>query len=92
MYAILVYDIVMDEGGQRVLNRVFKLCKRYLIHVQRSVFEGELSESQLARLKVDLCSYIRSDRDSVIVFLSRVSDWQYKEFWGKVEDKTSTII
>ena len=30
MYVILVYDIKTDYDGQRVLNRTFKICKKYL--------------------------------------------------------------
>ena len=47
MYIILVYDIRVDEKGQKILNKVFKVCKRYLCHIQSSVFEGELSEGQI---------------------------------------------
>ena len=54
MYVILVYDIKMDDGGPRVLRRVFKICKRYLSHVQKSVFEGELTAAKLAALKREL--------------------------------------
>ena len=44
MYVILVYDIKSDEGGAKALNKTFKICKKYLTHIQNSVFEGELSE------------------------------------------------
>ena len=53
MYVILVYDIKTDNGGQKVLNRTFKICKKYLCHIQNSVFEGELSEAQIVK---DLCT------------------------------------
>ena len=47
MYVILVYDINLEnKEGQRVLRNVFKTCKKYLVHIQNSVFEGELLESQ----------------------------------------------
>lgn len=41
MYAILVYDIVTDDQGKKCLPKVFKICKKYLIHIQNSVFEGK---------------------------------------------------
>ena len=45
MYIILIYDIqVNDEDNPYVLKKVFNICKRYLNHIQKSVFEGELSE------------------------------------------------
>lgn len=87
MYVILVYDINLeDKEGQRVLRKVFKTCKKYLVHIQNSVFEGELLESQAIKLKAELNSYIRDDKDSVILFKSRSQKWLAKEFWGKIED------
>ena len=43
MYVILIYDIAGEDNGGRRLNRVFKTCKKYLTHIQKSVFEGTLS-------------------------------------------------
>jgi len=92
MYAVLVYDIVVDEGGQKVLRRVFKTCKKYLVHIQNSVFEGELSESQLFKLKTELSRYLRKDIDSCIIFKSNSSRWLEKEFLAKFDEKTSNIL
>lgn len=87
MYVILVYDINLeDKEGQKVLKNVYKICKKYLVHIQNSVFEGELLESQLMKLKSEIKAYIRDDKDSVIVFKSRNQRWMEKMFFGKVED------
>ncbi len=94
MYVILVYDIDLEgKEGQKVLRNVFKICKKYLVHIQNSVFEGELLESQMFNLKVELNKYIRKDKDSVIVFKSRHQRWLDKEFLGMVEDdKTDNFL
>lgn len=92
MYVILVYDIVTDTEGKKVLPKVFKICKKYLIHIQNSVFEGEISRPHLVALQKELKSYIRDDRDSIIVFQSRQEKWLQKEFWGKEDDKTSNFL
>ncbi len=94
MYVILVYDINLEEKeGQRVLRNVYKICKKYLVHIQNSVFEGELLESQMLKLKIELNRYIREDKDSVIVFKSRSQRWLDKEFLGILEeDKTSNFL
>ncbi len=87
MYVIVVYDINLeDKEGQKVLRKVFKICKKYLVHIQNSVFEGELLESQALKLKSELNRWIREDKDSVIFFKSRSQRWLEKEFWGKIED------
>ena len=94
MYVILVYDINLEKkAGQKILNKVFKTCKKYLIHIQNSVFEGELLDSQAIKLKAELDKYIRKEKDSVILFKSRNSKWLDKEFLGKIEDdKTSNFL
>lgn len=94
MYVILVYDINLEtKEGQTVLRKVFKCCKKYLIHIQNSVFEGELLDSQLLKLQKELGRYIRKDKDSVILFQSRNQRWLEKSFLGKIEDdKTSNFL
>ena len=94
MYVILVYDINLEnKEGQRVLRNVFKTCKKYLVHIQNSVFEGELLESQAIKLKAELDRYIRDDKDSVILFKSRNQRWLEKEFLGMIEDdKTDNFL
>ena len=92
MYIILIYDIRTDEKGQKVLSRVFKTCKKYLSHIQLSVFEGEVSASQLNMLKEELKKEIRPDRDSVIIFNSRQKKWLDKEMLGLQDNKAGFII
>ena len=94
MYVILVYDINLEnKEGQKVLRNVFKICKKYLVHIQNSVFEGELLESQAIKLKAELDEYIRENQDSVILFKSRNQRWMEKEFLGIIEDdKTDNFL
>lgn len=94
MYVILVYDINLeDKEGQKVLRNVFKTCKKYLVHIQNSVFEGELLNSQAIKLKTELDKYIRESKDSVILFKSRNQRWMEKEFLGMIEDdKTDNFL
>lgn len=92
MYVILVYDINSDENGQKVLTKTFKTCKKYLNHIQNSVFEGELSEAQIFKLHKELDKIIRKSMDSVILFKSRSDRWLEKEMWAKEDDLTSNFI
>lgn len=92
MYVILVYDIKMDDGGARASRRIFKICKKYLTHVQKSVFEGEITPSLMQKMHIELSEYIRTDDDSILVFKSREERWLQKEFWGKKDDKTSNFF
>lgn len=92
MYIILVYDINQTENGQKRWSHIFKISKRYLTHIQNSVFEGEISKAQLLKMKQEMKPYIDNDLDSVIIFKSRQEKWLDKEFWGKEDDKTSFFL
>ncbi len=92
MYVIIVYDILSDEKGAYVSRNIFKTCKKYLTHIQKSVFEGNLTELNYMKLKVELDRYIRKDKDSLLVFKSRNERWLEKEYWGLVDDKTSNFF
>lgn len=93
MYIILVYDIVMDKQGAKVSRNVFKICKKYLSHIQNSVFEGELTKAKLASLKNELDEWIRQNIDSVIIFKNRNKNWLEKDFMGQdLTDLTSNMF
>ena len=91
MYVVLVYDVSQQENGSKRWL-IFKICKKYLTHIQNSVFEGELSKAQLAKLQQELKLYIDEELDSVIIFKSRQEKWLDKEFWGRKDDATSFIL
>lgn len=92
MYIVLVYDVSQEDHGTKRWSKIFKKCKRYLTHIQNSVFEGEISRAQLASLQQELKQYIDPELDSVILFKSRQEKWMDKEFWGRKDDLTSFIL
>lgn len=92
MFVILIYDISKDEEGQKRWTNIYKICKKYLKHVQNSVFEGELTKAQLYQLKSELDGYINKKLDSVIIMKSRQEKWIEKEFWGIEEKEPNFFI
>ena len=81
-----------EDNGARVLRNVFKICKKYLHHIQNSVFEGEVTKSQLFAIKSELNKYVRDKKDSIIIFENQSNKWMKKVFLGIQEDKTSNIL
>lgn len=61
-YAFLFYDV----GEQRV-QKVFKVCKKYLSHFQYSVFRGEITPSKLILLRNELKKIINIEQDFVCI-------------------------
>ena len=92
MYVVLVYDIVQDKNGQKRWSYVYKICKKYLSHIQNSVFEGEISKVQITKMQQELKPYIDKELDSVIIFKSRQERWLDREFWGKEDDATDFFL
>ena len=61
-YAFVFYDV-----GEKRVQKVFKVCKKYLSHFQKSVFRGEMSPSKLIRLKTDLNKVLNEKEDFVCI-------------------------
>ena len=88
MYIILVYDM-----AEKKCSKALKICRRYLTHIQNSVFEGELTESQIFKLKGELKKLIgENETDSVIIFRTRSEKWLEREIVGVEKHSISNII
>jgi len=87
MYVILVYDV-----GERRVAKMLKLCRKYLIWIQNSVFEGEITEVKLKELKFKARQIMEEETDSLIVFASRDQKWLEKEIIGAERGATGNFI
>ncbi|MGB6094596.1 MAG: CRISPR-associated endonuclease Cas2 [Moheibacter sp.] len=87
MYIILVYDI-----GEKRVAKMLKLCRQYLNWIQNSVFEGELTESQLRELKMKAKEIMDIESDSLIIFTSRNKNWLDKEIIGNEKNELDIFI
>lgn len=66
MLVVVTYDVnTMDAAGEKRLRRVAKVCERYGIRVQNSVFEVLVDAAQLTTLKHELSKEINEKVDSV---------------------------
>lgn len=66
MMLVVTYDVdTSDTAGQKRLRKVAKICERYGMRVQNSVFEAVLDAAQLAVLKHELEKIIDMAQDSV---------------------------
>ncbi|MFY9257557.1 MAG: CRISPR-associated endonuclease Cas2 [Dethiobacteria bacterium] len=69
MRVIVIYDInTVDNGGAYRLVKIMKTCRKYLTHVQYSVFEGDITEGQLALLRSELLGLVNEEKDFVIIY------------------------
>ena len=77
MFVILVYDINIKRN-----KKVLKICSRYLNHVQKSVFEGVITEAKLNRLKDEIKTVICKEEDSVAIYEFETLKYSSKEVIG----------
>lgn len=87
MFVIMVYDV-----GEKRVNKVLKRCRKYLNWVQNSVLEGDISESNLKKLKMELERIIETDHDSVIIYTSRTTKYTDREIMGLRKGGEELII
>lgn len=87
MYVILVYDI-----GEKRVQRMLKLCRRYLNWIQNSVFEGEITPVKLKELVGLAKVIIEREEDSIIIFKTREEKWLEKEVIGVERNEIDTFI
>jgi CRISPR-associated protein Cas2 len=59
-YAFVFYDV-----NEKRVYKVFKICKKYLVHYQKSVFRGAITPSKLISLRHELKEMIDEDEDFI---------------------------
>lgn len=65
MYVILVYDMEADRT-----QRMLRLARRYLTHVQNSVLEGAISAGDLEQLRGEIDDLLKPGESVVLYELS----------------------
>lgn len=86
MYVICVYDV-----NEKACVKVMKILRKYLFHIQKSVFEGTLTPKQFSVLKEELHK-VTSDEDSVLFYFSYNEKQIYKEGLNKVNESLNILI
>ena len=88
-YVIVCYDI-----GEKRVNKIFKICKKYLPHYQYSIFKVPITPSKLILLKKELKKAINKEEDCVSIIKLQSEDSFDEEILGsqKEGNEDSLII
>lgn len=86
-YAILFYDI-----KEKRVNKVFKVCKKYLKHHQKSVFRGYITPANLLELKKELNRVIVKNEDFITIIKLFSKDSFEEETLGKTGNPGESIF
>lgn len=87
MYIVLVYDV----DSKRV-SKVMKIVKKYLLPVQKSVYEGFITESKLKSLKKELVDKIIPEKDGVVIYKFSGYGLPTKDILGKNWGENRSIL
>ncbi len=61
-YAFVLYDV-----GEKRVHKVFKVCKKYFKHHQKSIFRGNITPSNIIKLREELKKVINEDEDFITI-------------------------
>lgn len=86
-YVFLFYDV-----GEKRVNKVFKICKKYLTHLQNSVFRGEISPSKIIALKREIEKTIKKEEDFVTIIKMYNKESFEEETIGKYKSIEEDLI
>jgi CRISPR-associated protein Cas2 len=87
MFVILVYD-----ANEKRVQKFHKICKKYLMHVQNSVFEGEITDADLRKLTDELREVIEETEDSVLIYKFRTRKYFERESIGIEKPSSDEFI
>lgn len=87
-YAFVFYDV-----GEKRVQKVFKICKKYFKHHQKSVFRGHITPSNQIALKNELKKVVKPKEDfiTIIKFLSD-SSFEEETIGTAAQDVESLFI
>lgn len=77
IFVVVVYDV-----GQKRNSKVLKICRKFLLHSQKSVFEGYLDETEISKLKKQLECVIDTKDDQVAIYKLKNTNKIEKETIG----------
>ena len=93
-YAFVFYDIAdkESEAGKYRVTKVFKICKKYFKHHQKSVFRGNITPSNLIKFKNEIQKVIDKKIDFVsIVKLQNKAVFE-EEILGTDEQQSESLF
>ena len=93
-YAIVMYDIAdaSSEVGKNRVIKVFKICKKYFHHHQKSIFRGNITPSKLIKFKEELKKVIDKELDFVsIIKLQNIHVFE-EEILGKSDKPSENLF
>lgn len=85
MYIIAIYDVEAKRT-----NLFKKLCRSYFTHIQKSVFEGEISEKKFEEFIVKVKKLIKNDAFFKVFIIKNSKNIDFLTF-GEIPDENILV-
>lgn len=85
MYIILSYDV-----DAKNCSKLMKILRKYVYHIHNSVFEGEITDVQLKKLKEEV-KKVLSETDRMVIYELPSEKALKKDIFGKYNNQTIII-
>lgn len=87
MYVIMIYDV-----NKKRVRKVLKVARKYLKWIQRSVFEGKITDKNFKILRQKLLNVIDENEDSIYWYILEPEFIPYRKILGNSENNISKIV
>ena len=87
MYVIIVYDVSVER-----VSKVCQFLREYLNWIQNSVFEGELTKSELKQIEMRLRDIINENEDSIVIYILPSEKPLQKKYIGVRKTEPTVVI
>ena len=93
-YAFVFYDIAdqESEAGKNRGTKVFKICKKYFKHHQKSIFRGNITPANLIRLRDELKKVIDEKLDFISILKLQNKHVYEEEILGTDDKQNESIF
>ena len=93
-YAFVFYDIADREtdAGKHRVTKVFKICKKYFKHHQKSVFRGNITPANLIRFRKEIEGIIDEELDFVSIIKIQNKSVFDEEILGNSDGKDTESL
>lgn len=93
-YAFVFYDISDQDSsvGKNRVTRVFKICKKYFKHHQKSVFRGNITSANIIRFRNEIEKVIDHKLDFVSIIKVKNAHVFEEEILGTDENPSESLF
>lgn len=87
MYILVVYDAAPKRGA-----KLLKFLRQHLMWIQNSVFEGEVTKTQMEIIKKGIKDIINKEKDSVIYYIFSSRNYTDRGVLGVERNEIDSFI